>query len=54
MRRRLYELARELQDQISEPYDIVITVFHDSLIEANHKELRDQLKKQLKESGVLK
>jgi ribonuclease P protein component len=54
MRRRLYELARDLQDQIGQPHDIVITVFHDSLIEASTKDLRSQLKKQLKETAVIK
>jgi ribonuclease P protein component len=54
MRRRLYELAREIQGQISRPHDIVITVFHDSLAEAPHKELSSQLKKQFQETGIIK
>jgi ribonuclease P protein component len=54
MRRRLYELAREIQDQISQPHDIVITVFHDSLAEAPQKELRSQLKKQFKDTGIIR
>lgn len=54
IRRRLYELVREMQDQIGQPHDIVITVFHDSLADAAHKDLRAQLKKQFKETGVLK
>ncbi|MBX4190489.1 ribonuclease P protein component [Candidatus Saccharibacteria bacterium] len=54
IRRRLYELTRELQDQITQPYDIVITVFHDSLIEEAHKDLKSQLKKQFKDLGILK
>ena len=53
IRRRLYELVREMQDQISQPHDIVITVFHDSVAEAGHKDLRGQLKKQFKDTGVL-
>jgi ribonuclease P protein component len=53
-RRRLYELARELENQITEPYDIVITVFHDSLRQADLKALRGQLKKQFKQAGVIK
>lgn len=54
IRRRLFELAREIEDEIKQPHDIVITAFHDSLREAHAKDLRSQLKKQLKEAGVLK
>lgn len=53
MRRRLYELVREMQDQISQPYDIVITVFHDSLVDVPAKELKNQLKKQLRDLGII-
>lgn len=54
MRRRLYELVREMEGQINGPYDIVITVFQNSLLETPHKELSSQLKKQLKDAGVIK
>jgi ribonuclease P protein component len=54
MRRRLYEAARQLEDQISGPHDIVITVFQDNLAEAAPKELSAQLKKQLRQSGIIK
>jgi ribonuclease P protein component len=54
MRRRLYELIREQDDQITEPFDIVITVFQNSLKDQPHQSLRGQLKKQLKEAGVIK
>src|SRR4051812_15650699 len=54
MRRRLYELARELEGQISGPHDIVITVFLDNLAEAAPKELSAQLKKQFRQSGIIK
>jgi ribonuclease P protein component len=54
MRRRLYELAREIEGHISQPHDIVITVFHDSLAEAPQKELRSQLKKQFKDTGIIR
>src|SRR5438270_1104569 len=48
IRRRLYELVRESEGQISRPYDIVITVFHASLAQAPPADLRDQLIKQFK------
>ena len=53
MRRRIYELARELEGQINGPFDIVITVFHDSLAEAPTNELKNQLKKQFKDLGII-
>jgi ribonuclease P protein component len=54
MRRRLYEDAKELGGQITGPYDIVITVFHDSLRQADPKTIHSQLKKQFKQAGILK
>jgi len=54
IRRRLYELARSLEDKINQPFDIVITVFHGNLAETPHQELRSQLKKQFKDSGIIK
>jgi ribonuclease P protein component len=53
IRRRLYELSRELGSQISQPNDIVITVFHDTVLETAHKDLAGQLKKQFKQLGLL-
>src|SRR5436190_13886449 len=53
MRRRLYEVIRDVEPQINGPYDIVITVFNDTVLGASPKELSGQLKKQLKELGVL-
>ena len=54
MRRRLYEAVRQLENQISQPFDIVITVFQNSLLEQSPKELASQLKKQFKDAGVLR
>lgn len=54
MRRRLYELLRGLEGQIDGPYDIVITVYQESLLDAPIKQLRGQLKKQLKDAGILR
>lgn len=54
MRRRIYELVRELSDKIDEPFDIVITVFQGSLIDQPHPEIKAQLAKQLKEAGITK
>ena len=53
MRRRLYEAIRQLENQISEPYDIVITVFHSTVLDTPYPELSGQLKKQFQDSGIL-
>ena len=53
MRRRLYATVRELADAIQEPYDIVITVFHDALLETPAGELKKQVRTQLKAAGIL-
>jgi ribonuclease P protein component len=54
MRRRLYAALQEFEAQISEPYDIVLTVFHDSLVEEPSQKLAQQLKRQLEVAGILK
>jgi len=52
IRRRLYELVRESEHQITQPYDIVITVFQDTVLYMPHTELKGQLNKQMKDSGI--
>jgi ribonuclease P protein component len=54
MRRRLYEIVRSHEDKISEPHDIVLTVFQDALLEEPQKSLTHQVKKQFSEAGILK
>lgn len=53
IRRRLYEIVRELAPKLKDSPDIVITVFHDSVAEEDHGRLKNQLKKQLRELGHL-
>ena len=53
MRRRLYEAIRQLEDDIAGPYDIVLTVFQGSVLEATKESLSVQLKSQLTAAGVL-
>jgi ribonuclease P protein component len=53
LRRRIYEVIRELGGDIIKPYDIVITVFSDKLIEEPPKSLSRHIKKQLGEAGIL-
>ncbi len=54
IRRRLYEAVRELETDIKQPFDIVITVFQDSILQTPYSDLKSQLKKQLKQAGVNK
>lgn len=53
IRRRLYEIVQANEGDILRAYDIVVTVFHDSVIEQSPKSLASQLKKQLSAAGVL-
>ena len=53
MRRRLYALLQEIEPSIKGPFDIVISVFHDTLLEEPPKSLKHQLKKQLEQAGIL-
>lgn len=53
IRRRLYEIVRELEAGFDEPHDIVITVFHDTVIDEPASRLASQLKSQLRQAGVL-
>ncbi|HLG90690.1 MAG TPA: ribonuclease P protein component [Candidatus Saccharimonadales bacterium] len=53
MRRRLYEIIRNLETDIDRPYDIVLTVFNESLLEESPQSLVRQVKKQLMAAGVL-
>jgi ribonuclease P protein component len=53
IRRRLYENIRELEPSMSEPHDIVISVFSDAVLQTPPAELSGQLKKQFKQVGIL-
>src|SRR5438477_12469334 len=54
IRRRLYEAVRLLEAGITAPYDIVITVFSEAVLEEPVDQLYAQVKKQLVDAGVLK
>lgn len=53
IRRRIYEAVRLLDKDIVEPYDIVITIFSDAIINESPAALARQIKKQLGAAGVL-
>lgn len=53
IRRRLYEIVRQLEGDIVQPYDMVVTVFHGTVLEEPHPKLAAQLQKQLKQAGIL-
>lgn len=52
IRRRLYEQIRLLSDQITEPYDIVFTVFHDTIAELPTEELSTLVRAQLHQAKI--
>ena len=52
IRRRLYEIVRQLEVDIFSPHDIVISVFSDTVAEQGTQILADQVKKQLSQAGV--
>lgn len=54
IRRRLYAIVRQLEHQIADPYDIVIIVFSDSLLDRPNDSIAQQLKNQLKQAEILK
>lgn len=53
IRRRLYEQVRLHQLEITEPYDIVMTVFHEQLATLPADELKRLLRAQLRQAGII-
>lgn len=53
IRRRIYEIVRLVGGDIINPYDVVFTVFHGSLLDTPAEELARQVKNQLAQAGVL-
>lgn len=54
MRRRLYEIVRKMEADITAPYDIVITVFQPTLLDEPADKLQQQIERQLGEAGIVK
>lgn len=53
IRRRIYEIVRRHSPTITEPYDIVITVFHEQLATMPAEGLERLIVAQLRQAGVL-
>ena len=53
LRRRLYEAVRLVQDDISAPYDMVLTVFSKELSNESAASLNEQVHKQLRAAKIL-
>lgn len=53
IRRRLYEAVRNLEADIIQPYDIVLNVYSDSILQEPAQSLQRQVKAQLKSAGIL-
>lgn len=53
IRRRLYEAVRRLEGSIREPYDIVITVFHQNIATISAEEVDKLIFTQLQQAGII-
>ena len=53
LRRRLYAAVRLLGGDITQPYDIVLTVFNNELLGESPQALNKQLRDQLRAAGIL-
>jgi len=53
MRRRLYEAVRQMEGSITQPHDVVITVFSEAVLTELPKSLAGQVKRQLVSAGVI-
>jgi len=54
IRRRLYEIIRSCEPQITENYDIVLTVFSEQVSEIPPEELTQQITELLAKAGITK
>lgn len=52
-RRRVYEIIRAHQDQIKEPYDIVISVFSEQVVALPDKELNALITNNLSKANII-
>ncbi len=53
VRRQLYAIVGGLAPQITQPYDLVITVFSDQALSETGQRLEQQLQRQLRQAGVV-
>lgn len=53
IRRRLYEAVRQLEPSIIEPYDIVITVFHENVATIPADQIQKLVFAQLAQAGII-
>lgn len=53
IRRRVYEVVRQLEDRIQAPYDMVLTVFSEQLATMPADELKKMVTAQLKKARII-
>jgi ribonuclease P protein component len=53
IRRRIYEILRRHEPQISRPYDIVVTVFSDEVATIDAEALEAEIHAQLEKAGII-
>ena len=53
IRRRIYELVRKNEGKINQPYDMVVTIFNDSVASMPSKELEESFTKLLSQASII-
>lgn len=53
IRRRIYEVLREIAPQIIQPWDLVFVVYSDEMAETEYSKLQSDLKSMLEKAGVI-
>lgn len=53
IRRRMFEAVRQYESRVKEPYDLVFTVFHESVATMPAEELKTMVRTQLSQAKVI-
>lgn len=53
IRRRLYEIIRELSPQISEAHDLVFVVYNEEIAQVEHLKLKEEIQSMFEKAGVV-
>ncbi len=53
LRRRVFEVVRQLEPQINQPYDLIIQIFSAGFIDLSSAELNKQIKELMAKAGVV-
>lgn len=53
IRRRIYEIVRHEESRMTEPYDMVFTVFSDQVASISAEDLRQRVVSKMEEAGIV-